>query len=86
MKVHICALFDENGKVFHRPFSVESEAQAIREFKSVVNEQNPNNILNQYPEEFSLYKLGEFEQENGECKLVPTEQKVLSRGSELVDK
>lgn len=63
MKMSIYSLKDRKGS-FANPYIMQNTEQAIRDVKTAVNE-NKGNILNKYPEDFELYKIGEFDTETG---------------------
>lgn len=60
MQYIICAVRDSKSEAFGRPFFSVSEGTAIRGFDDEVNRQDPENPLNKHPEDFTLYKLGTF--------------------------
>ena len=56
---------DAKSETFGRPFCMLSIGQAIRSFDDEVNRVAEDNIMNQHPEDFSLYQVGTFEDEKG---------------------
>lgn len=64
MKMNIYSLKDKKGS-FVNPYVMQNTEQAIRDVKTAVNE-NTASILSKYPEDFDLYKMGDFDTETGE--------------------
>lgn len=58
---------DIKGDIYMQPFFVRTTALAIREIEQATN--NPESIFNKYPEDYSLYEIGEFDQETAEVNL-----------------
>lgn len=82
MMLSIFAVFDSKAAVFGTPFFDQQEASAIRNFSDAVNDSsNPNNMWHKHPEDFSLFHLGEFDNNSGE--LVPNIPKSLVTASAL---
>lgn len=55
---------DRALNAFQPPFSVRAEGEAIRNFQDAINDTN-NRHLNQHPDDFDLYVLGQFDDANG---------------------
>lgn len=64
----IFAIKDEKTEEFHPPFFQTTAASALRLFKTEINRADPNNQAYLYPEDFSLYYLGTFNQGNGKIE------------------
>lgn len=62
----ICAVRDTALAAFNRPFTVQSTGVAIRSFSDEVNRNAEDNMMFSHPEHFSLYKLGEWNDESGD--------------------
>lgn len=66
MKLKVYSVFDSKLATFGRPWYEMTDAAAIRVFSDAVNDgSNPNNQWYKHPEDFSLYCLGDFEDESG---------------------
>lgn len=61
-----CVL-DKKSLVFNTPYFLINDDVAIRQFHSVVN--NPESMVNKYPEDYTLYKVGSFDMLKG--RIVP---------------
>lgn len=66
MVVQVFAVYDSKARVYGQPFFVVNEGLAVRAFQSSCND--PTTELNKYPEDFSLFRLGTFNDENGELR------------------
>ncbi|WNK13411.1 MAG: nonstructural protein [Microvirus sp.] len=81
--LHICSVFDNKAKVFGRPFFVTHVAHAYRSLSDEVNRTGAgaSEIAN-HPEDFELYVMGKFLEEDG---TFDTERPMLLVGcSQLV--
>ncbi len=59
------AIRDSKAESFNQPMLHRTLAEAERQFSLHVNEKNPNNFLNQYPEDYDLYKIGSYNEKTG---------------------
>lgn len=57
------AVKDEMSNLFLTPTPFKTEGEAKRQFKDAINN---NRIWKDNPADFSLYKLGEYNEETGE--------------------
>ena len=77
----ICAVFDSASNTFGQPIFVVARGQAIRSFQDEVQRQAADNTLNQHPEDFELYLLGEYDDTTGDLRGL-TSPEVLVRGKD----
>lgn len=71
MRTKMFAFFDSKAAFFSNPYFDQREASAVRAFSDAVNDcSNPNNMLNKHPEDYSLFYLGEFDNETGAIDIV----------------
>lgn len=54
---------DTKSETFHPPFFKPTHGEAERDMNTAVNESK--SVINQYPEDFDLYYLGEFDTNTG---------------------
>ena len=54
---------DAKAEVFNPPFYKHTHGEAERDFKKLVNENN--SFINQFPEDFDLYYIGQFDDNTG---------------------
>lgn len=67
MIVNAYSVFDNKLAVYGRPWYELRDAAAIRIFTDAVNDgSNPNNQWFKHPEDFSLFRIGRFDDEKGE--------------------
>lgn len=67
MKLILFALYDRESKVYLAPFPARSDVDAVRNLKDGFrNPQMRETPVGQHPEDFSLCKLGYFDDESGE--------------------
>lgn len=79
MKMKMFSVFDSKAAFFGNPWFDQQEASAIRNFSDAVNDgSNPNNQWFKHPEDFSLFYLGEFDNEIGKFHLVTPENLVTA--------
>ena len=64
MLMKIFSIFDDKTKVYSKPFYDLTIGAAIRNFADASND--PNTHLSKHPGDFSLFLLGEFDDETGE--------------------
>jgi len=63
------AVFDSKAKVFFVPFFCPSVAVATRAFGTAAND--PQTQISKYPEDFTLFQIGEFNDEDGSLRPFP---------------
>lgn len=63
MKLQVFAIYDSKVKDFANPFFMHSKGELQRGFTELVND--PKTKLNKYPEDFSVFHLGEYNSESG---------------------
>jgi len=59
------ALLDSTAKVFLNAFTAQNDGDAIRLFTTWVNDPDKNNMVGQYPEQFTLFYMGDFDDQLG---------------------
>lgn len=81
MKLY-CIKDDKIG--FNQPFVCANDLDALRQFQDTINRPPQNGIkstLALHPEDFSLYCLGEWEQDTG---AITPQQRLLSNALDLI--
>ena len=73
----IFSVHDSAAQAYIAPFFLPEEGQAIRGFKTAVN--NPEHSFGQWPKDYSLMCIGEFDDNKGTIKMYQT-QKPLGNG------
>ena len=65
----IFAVRDAKAEQFTAPFQASNDAVAIRMFSELVNTRN--HTFNRHPEDYQLYRIGDFDTATGELAPVP---------------
>lgn len=82
MNMRLYSILDSKAASFGVPHFSQTDSSAIRTFSDAVNDpSNPNNQWNRHPEDFSMYFVGEFDEETGE--LFPALPRSLVTASAL---
>lgn len=63
MRKSIFCVFDSKARTFANPFTSTNSFTAIRDFATVAND--PASIISKHAADFTLYELGEFDDESG---------------------
>lgn len=63
MKVY--SIYDQKTGEWSNPFFQNHDVSAIRAFREAVKNEDPNNMLNKYPRDFTLHLIGEWDNETG---------------------
>ena len=75
MVLKIYSIRDSKGEVYNAPFYQKTHGEAERNFRSLANDEK--STIFQYPEDFDLWYLGEFDDNKGEFKPLDTPQHML---------
>jgi len=65
-QVFAYCILDTKAEIYNQPHFLINDAVAIRQFQVVITD--PTSILSKYPEDFRLYRVGEFDMSNGKIK------------------
>lgn len=83
MKNYLYSVFDAKLVVYSRPWPSLNDNAATREFMDAVQDgSNPNNQWHKHPEDFSLFRVGQFDDELGQ--LIPETPKSLITASGVI--
>lgn len=66
---------DSKAGVFNTPFFKPTQAEAERDFHRLAHD--PSSMVEQYPEDFDLYYIGEFNQNTGKLKTLETPEHIV---------
>lgn len=66
---------DAKGEVFHTPFFKKTHGEAERDFTMLVRDEKSQ--LRQFPEDYDLYFLGEYDDQSGVFKTLDTPQHII---------
>lgn len=83
MKLSVYSIFDSAASAFVQPFMMHNDGLAIRAFQDNVNAKEENNI-SKHPEQFTLFKLGEFDDKTAQYTLEDS-PKSIAIGVQLIN-
>lgn len=69
MKLNIYSIYDDTAKAYMQPFFLHNHALAVRAFTDQINQENSQNPLSLHPEQFTLFHVGEFDDQTGNLEL-----------------
>lgn len=78
MKLKIFAVYDSAVGAYMQPFFMQSKGQAIRAWQDTINDSKTQ--FHAHPSDFTLFELGEYDDENGTFTNLPAK---LSLGTAL---
>jgi len=64
MRLIVFSVRDLKAEMFSRPFFSKAPGEAIRSFSMEC--ENPESMLHRYPDDYQLYRVGEFNELTGE--------------------
>lgn len=76
MKLNIYTIFDRAAKAFVPPFYQKQDGEAIRSFEDAIN--LPGHPMFTHPEDYTLYKLGVFDDEKAAVYIDPEMTKIAA--------
>lgn len=75
MLLKMYSIRDSKGELFNTPFFNKSHGEAERNFRTLVND--GKSTVNKYPEDFDLYYLGDYDDNDGKCIPLDTPQHII---------
>ena len=63
----LVSIYDKNLKIYSNVYCYENQVSVKRDF-GIVFSSKQENIYTTYPDQFSLYIIGEFDKESGQIK------------------
>lgn len=79
---HIYAVKDLAVQAFGLPFFVRAKGEALRSFQDEVNSDKTKSAIAQHPEDYELYELGTYDEENS--IIVYNGPVLISRALDLI--
>lgn len=79
MKIY--TIHDAKAEFHFQPFYARTNADAMRTFTQTVNDNNPQNLIAQSPSDFTLFYIGEFDEQSG--VISPAERHSLANGKDV---
>lgn len=83
MEQHMFVIRDSKSESYTNPTFSRTISEAERQFSLHVNEKHQNNLLNQFPEDFDLYKVGTYNPKTGIITELDTPQHIAKAVSLL---
>ena len=71
MKHYIFAVYDSQAEAYGMPMFFKAKGEAVRAFEQQVNRQE-DSMIAQYPQDFTLFEIGEFDSSTGLIVPLPT--------------
>jgi len=71
----VFTVLDSAANAYLPPFFAPTLEVALRRFRETVNSPADGNQIAKYPEDYTLFQIGEFDQEQG--RLIPIEPRSL---------
>ena len=79
--LNVYSVYDSKAQTYNVPFFMKQDGQALRAFIDLVN--NPQTDVAKHPEDYALFLLGSFDDEDG--VIDPVQQpKCIAKAWELV--
>lgn len=75
MVLRVYSIRDAKAEVFNTPFYQKTHGEAERNFRTLVND--GKSTVNQFPEDFDLYYLGQYDDNEGKFECLDTPQHVI---------
>lgn len=77
MITNVYSIFDVKAKVFGSPFYAQCDEIAIRNCAAAVRDDGQNSMLSKFPEDFTLYRIGSFDDDRGVLSPAGTNEVVV---------
>lgn len=78
----LIAIYDSKSETYMRPATAKTKGEALRSFITEAN--NSKSKLNMYPEDFSLWIIGEFDDSSGQ--IIPLKHhENLGKAQEFIE-
>lgn len=74
MILKVYTVYDSKAEAYLQPFFSQSKGVAIRSFQEAVRDEKSN--ISKYPEDFTLFELGEYDDANSKFNLHDTPQSL----------
>ena len=74
MKLQIFTIYDQAANAYLPPFVRPAKGIAIREFTDEVNREG--SVINQHPKDYTLFHIGEWDNNNSQIKQFETKLSV----------
>jgi len=79
MRMFVYTIFDSATAAYMRPFFMQSDGQATRAFSDIAND--PDHDIGKHPEDYSLYRIGQWDDQKGE--VMPDKGECIAKAREV---
>jgi len=83
MLLKIYSIRDTKGEIYNTPFYQRTHGEAERNFKTVASDSK--STISQFPEDYDLYYLGEYDDQTGKIKSLDKPQHI-TKAINVIDK
>ncbi len=80
MKTNIYSIYDTASATYQKPIFARADGEIMREFQNICSEKE--HPCGQHPEDYSLIRLGNFNDQNG--LVINEENECLATGLEMI--
>lgn len=74
-RLKVYSIRDAKAEVYNAPFYKGTHGEAERDFRTAVNDEK--SFLSQYPDDFDLYYIGDFDQNTGLVTSLDTPMHII---------
>lgn len=74
MKLKVFSVYDSKVESYFKPFYCQTKGEAIRSFTEISNDNTSQ--IGKYPEDFTLFEVGEFDDANCSFELLDTPSSI----------
>lgn len=78
MKSGLYTIRDDVMAIYNNPFAQINDATAIRSFNNELERGGPDSLFSSHPADFSLYRIGYFDNESGCLTVEPVPTLVIA--------
>lgn len=82
--LRVCALYDRALFAYGTPFFSRSLPQAVRGFEDAVRAKGGRSDLSEHPEDFDLYYIANWDDEDGSFTPRPSGMELIKRGKDVL--
>lgn len=75
MRLKAYSVRDSKGEVYHTPFFQKTHGEAERNFTALARD--PKSQVSQFPEDYDLYYIGEYDDNTGKFESITTPQHII---------
>lgn len=73
------SVYDKATCLYSNPYTALRDAEAVRAFRALLDD--PQSLHSRYPEDFALYRMGNFDDNDGNINT--TTRELIAQGTDL---